>query len=331
MTFESLCKIVDGKPLNTPSVNAYDKIETKAHLIKRGDLFVGNDKEAITKAIENGAYGVLHDTDTIMTDEEIAWIKVESTDDALIMILRFSLLKSDSLFFYFPPVEYALLKQIIKRDKVIFLEKDVHKNFKKILETDNSSFFISKEEDFLQKVYPEFITYHDREQSLIKLTHQTLFLSSFTYDDIHYEDIKLPALFLPALNRVLHYLRESQLDFEIEKLTFLESFQPLFVSNKLTPKAFGDSEHVFIVHEDSQQMLSSLSYIEDFAKWAKILLFLPSKEKISTCTTLHYYDTLEEVKDIDVNSFNFILILANYNKLSSLLEKNNNENSVSLF
>lgn len=331
MTFESLCKIIDGVCLNAPSVNAYEKIETKSHLVKRGDLFVGNEKEAIAQALENGAYGILHDRDTLMIDKEVAWIKVDSTDDALIMILRFSLLKSDSLFFYFPSIEYALLKQIVKKEKTIFLSDSVSKNFKKILEAENHSFFICKDEKFLEKIYPEFITYHDRDKSLIKLTHQTLFLSSFTYDDVHYENIKLPALFLPSLNRVLYYLKESNLSFDLEKLTFIENFQPLFISNRLIPKAFGDSEHAFIVAKDTTHILHSLSYIEEFATWAKTVLFLPTGTDVTTKAPLRYYNSLQEIKDIDVDRFNFILILANYNELSLLLEQNKREDNLSLF
>jgi len=331
MTFESLCKIADGESLNTPSVNAYEKIETKAHLVKRGDLFVGSEKEAIAKALENGAYGILHESDTIMIDEEVAWIKVASTDDALIKILRFSLLKSDSLFFYFPDIEYEILKQIIKKEKVIFLKDEVHKNFKKILEAENSSFFISKKEDFLHKIYPEFITYHDKNKSLIQLTHQTLFLSSFTYEEIHYENIKLPALFLSSLNRVLHFAKESQLSFDIEKLAFIEEFKPLFISNKLTPKAFGDSEHAFIVQNNAKQILPALNYIQEFAKWANILLFIPKETNITTKIETNYYENLEEVKEIEVDKFNFILIVANYNAVSSILEKNKHRESISLF
>lgn len=339
MTFDNLCEIVDGERLNHPAIKAYEKIETKAHLIKRGDMFIGSDEKSIAHAINNGAYAILHENNPIMIDEEVAWIKVSSTDDALIKILRLSLLKSDSLFFYFPPIEVALLKQILKKEKVIFLEADVNTNFKKILEAENNSFFISQNEDFLQRIYPEFITYHEhaslplghRDKSLLKLTHQTLFLSSFTYEDIHYEHIKLPALFLASLSRVLHFLKESHLAFDIEKLSFIEYFQPLFISNRLTIRPFGDSEHAFIVQSDESQLLPSLEYIQNYAKWAEVLLFLPKGKSVATDSTIHYYETLEEVKDIEVDKFNFILILANYNELSFILEKNNTEKNISLF
>ena len=207
----------------------------------------------------------------------------------------------------------------------------MHENFKNILEAENRSFFISKEKDFLEKIYPTFISYHESHTSSIKLTHQTLFLSSFTYKDVHYEDIKLPALFLPALKRILHYLETSNLEFDIEKLSFIEAFQPLFISNRLMPKSFGNSEHVFIVQEDAAQLLPSLRYIEEFAKWAKVLLFVPSSTTLSIESPLYYYDALEEIKDIYVDKFNFILILANYNELFILLENNKNKNNVSLF
>jgi len=333
MTFDNLCKIVDGERLNLPSVNAYEKIETKAHLIKQGDLFIGSAAESIAVAINNGAYAILHENNPTMIDEEVAWIKVDSTDEALIKILRFSLLKSDSLFFYFSTIEYAILKQIVKKEHMIFLDEQVTTNFKKILEAENNSFFISDNQDFLNRIYPEYITYHDRELPLIKLTHQTLFLSSFTYEDTHYEDIKLPALFLPALNRVLHYLKESHLHFDIEKLTFLEHFKPLFVSNRLTIRPFGHSEHVFIVEPDPKLISDSIHFIQTFAKWAEVLLFLPEEStlNVEAKVLVHSYTNISEVKDIELDRFNFILILANYNELSTTLENSHQEKNPSLF
>ena len=333
MTFDNLCEIIEGKCLNIPSVNAYEKIETKSHLIKRGDLFVGDDKKAIKEAIDNGAYGIVHAKETIMIDTEVAWIKVASCDDALIKLLRFSLLTSEALFFYFPPIEYAILKQIVQKTKVIFLEDSVNKNFKKILEAENNSFFISTKQDFLTQIYPDYLTYHERETSLLKLTQHSLFLSSFTYEDRHYEEIQLPALFLPALNRVLHYLREAQLPFEIERLSFLKHFRPLFISNRYTIRPFGHSEHAFIVEPDARQIEDSLRYIHTAAPWAEVLLFLPKNNdfKGDKNISVVYYEDLEEIKNITIDKFNFILILANYNELSSLLQNNKTENSVSLF
>ncbi len=331
MTFESLCKIVAGKSLHTPAVNAYEKIETKPHLIKRGDLFVGSDQEMIKQAIENGAYGILHEGDAIMIDKEVAWIQVASIDEALIKLLRFSLLKSDLHFFYLPHSSYDILRQILQKGDVIFLKSDVKEDFHKILKAQNKSLFIGDNQNFLKSIYPAFTTYHDSDESLIKCTYQTLFLSAFTYQEVHYENIKLPSLFLPALNKALHFAQAFDLDFDIEKLTFTDTFQPLFISNRLTIRPFGDSEHVFIVTHDNKAMHAILDYIQKIAKWANILLFLPSGETITRDVSTHHYRQLAEVNDIEVDKFNFILILANYNELTNILQNNKKEQNISLF
>ncbi len=330
MTFENLSKIVDGICLNTPAVNAYEKIETKPHLIKRGDLFVGSDKEAIAEAIEHGAYGILHDCDTIMIDKEVAWINVHSCDDALMKLLRFSLLKSDFSFILFSPIQYALLKKLAPKS-LQFLKETTSQNFKKILSAQTGTHFISQDEQFLKSIYPEYTSYHDSGIHPIQLTHKTLFLSSFTYHDKHYEEIKIPSLFIKDLALVLHYLDEHQLHYELEKLDFTPQFQPLFISNRLTVRPFGTSEHAFIVKNDENQILSSLEYIKEFATWAKVLLFLPKEHPLKSDTQVAYYTCLEEVKEIEIDKFNFILILANYNELSNLLENNRQEKHISLF
>ena len=333
MTFENLSKIIEGERLNTPSVNAYEKIETKSHLIKRGDLFVGSDEAAIQKAIENGAYGIVCENYPSMIDEEVAWMQVASTDNALIKILRFSLLNSQALFFYFPSIEYSILKQILFKKDIVFIDEPIEKNFKKILQADSDSAFISNNKTFLEDIYPDYLSYHDKEENLLLQTQQSLFLSSFTYDDVHYEDVHLPALFLPQLNTVLHYLKESQHPFDIHRLSFVPHFQPLFISNKYTLQAFGHSEHVFIVESEHDMLASQLRYIQTQAPWAKLLLALPKTEKTKDYDTsdIFYYESLEAVKEIALDKFNFILILANYNELTKILENNKNVHVQSLF
>ncbi len=331
MTFESLCDIVGGTLLNQPSISAYEKIETKPHLIKRGDLFVGSEQESIAEAISNGAYAILFEGDTIMIDDEVAWIKVDSIDKALTKLLRFSLLKLDFHFFYFPQNSYDIAKQILLHNPLLFLESTIKENFHKILKADNNTTFICKDQHFLENIYPEYQSYHDTKNHALTLTHQSLFLSSFSYEEIHYEDIKLPALFLPHLYNVLQFAKEKHLQYEIEKVHFLKAFRPLFVSNRLTIKAFGDSEHAFIVHEREEEIAPALAYIQHVATWANILLFIPQHTKLLTKVPTHHYQSLQEVNQIDINKFNFILILANYNELTTILQNNKKEQIISLF
>ncbi len=335
MTFENLAKIVDAKLLNQAAVKAYEKIETKAYLIKRGDLFIGSQEDAINQAIENGAYGILCDNPHIrISDDEIAWLYVSQCDSALIKLLRFSLLQSTSGFVLFTPVQYAILKQLAVQKNVIFLEKEMAKNFKKIQSADNESCFIASDQTLLQEIAPDYTDFsHHAVKSKLRWTHQSLFLSSFIYQDTHYEDIKLPALFLADLNIVLHFLEQQNIAFNLEKLHFLEFFHPLFISNRLAIRPFGQSEHAFIVNHDHTMIPESVAYIQNHAKWSKILLFLPVGTQLlqETNTQTTYYHDLSEIKSIEVNKFNFILILANYNDLHTILEQNNQEKNISLF
>ncbi len=333
MTFENLSKIIHAQRLNVPEVSAYEKIETKSHLIKHGDLYIGNDHHEIQTAILNGAYGIVCEVLPQERDDEIAWLQVENTHEALIKLLRFWLLPSDALFFYFPPIHYEILQKILTNKEIIFLDDDLEKNFKKILLAQKENLFISKNQALLEQIYPEFISYHDNPTPLVQLTHHSLFLSDFSYEDIHYEHIQLPALFLPHLNDVLHFLKEYPLDFDLHKLHFIDYFRPLFVSNKLTIKPFGHSEHAYIIQQDDHYFYESLHYLQQTTPWANILLYLPKNAKLKINETLptHRYEHLEEIKQIKMDKFNFILILANYNELIKILEQNKKEQQPLLF
>ena len=55
-------------------------------------MFIAFDDSSIEDAILNGAYGIVFSKPTQISDSEIAWIKVQSLDDALKRLLRFKLL-----------------------------------------------------------------------------------------------------------------------------------------------------------------------------------------------------------------------------------------------
>ncbi len=333
MTFENLSKIIGGKLLNSPAVSAYEKIETKAHRIKHGDLLFSNDPISIEEAIKHGALGIVAENIQEISDNEIAWIEVENIHIALAKLLRFSLIQSDTTFTLFSPVQYALLQKLHASKKLIFLEASIEKNFHKIFYAQAGSHFISKDKTFLKQIIPDYNSVDKPSTMEIIRTHQTLFLSSFTYHDRHYEEIKLPALFLEDFNLVLHFSKENGIEIDINKLDFIPHFQPLFISNNLHIKSFGHSEHAFIVESDASQINRSLTYLASYATWAKIMIFLPHDSHLSLQTNhpIHYYSQLTEVKEIVVDDFNFILILANYNELSLLLKKSVEEKSPSLF
>ena len=72
MRLENLLALTHGKLISEPFVNSFENIVFDARSVKRGDLFMAFDDRSIEEAIFNGAYGILFDKPTQITDSEIA-------------------------------------------------------------------------------------------------------------------------------------------------------------------------------------------------------------------------------------------------------------------
>ncbi|MCD6191243.1 MAG: hypothetical protein J7K14_06900, partial [Sulfurimonas sp.] len=95
MRLENVLALTHGKVVNEPFVKTFENIVFDAARVKRGDLFIAFDEQSIESAVLNGAYGVLFDKPTQISDREIAWIKVEDINDALKRLLRFKLIDKE--------------------------------------------------------------------------------------------------------------------------------------------------------------------------------------------------------------------------------------------
>ncbi len=335
MTFENFIKIVHGTFRHQPTIKAFEKVETDPNRIKNGDLFLGNSVNDVKKALKNGAYGIASERKLRVLDKEVAWIRVPSCENVLIKLLRLSLLNRDVIFYNFSTVEFDILKKVTTtKGIIIFLEHDYTKDFKKIINAKNSAIFISSNKDFTDKIYPSYQLFNPLNVHYqIKIIKASLFLTSFLYKDKCYKDIKLPKIFISKLESVVNFLEQKQLQYDINKLDFIEHFKPIFVNKNLKPKNFGTSQSTIILEKEIDLIEEELNFLLKRAKWSKIILFLPKGYKVKKIQydKIIYYKELEEIQNLTKETFNFILILADYNELFEILNKINLERQLSLF
>jgi len=113
MRLENLLALTDGKVVNTPFVKQFSNIIFEAKKVKRGDLFIAFDEQHIEEAVINGAYGVMFEKPTQITDTEIAWIKVASLEEALKRLLRFRLIEKEILVYECNEIIIKLALQVL--------------------------------------------------------------------------------------------------------------------------------------------------------------------------------------------------------------------------
>ncbi len=310
MTFENFAKLTHATLLNSPTISNFENIQLKPKKIKRGDLFISDNKEDIELALSLEAYGIASQEMQEITDQEIAWFKIDSIDDVITRLLRYTLLEKNFSFVHATDQEMQIIKKIANKDILVFLPFNEKDSYRYIINADNNCIIISSNRNFLKKIDPEFEKLKDYNNKKIFITKQTLFSSSFLYEEKRYTNIKIPHIFISSLENILSFLKSKNINFDIEKCAYDTHFHPIFVDQKLNIKQFGKSAQVIICETDKNLIDKELGFISKHASWAKTV-------KV---------DTLDELKNID---FNFAIIAKNYQEIIKQL--NQNQNQIGLF
>ena len=132
MRLENIIALTNATLLNSPYVSSFSGITFEAKNLKRGSLFVAKNSDDIELAILNGAYGIIFDAPTQISDNEIAWIKVDDVPTALSRILRFHILDKKIKAYECDQITFKLAKQIITDNSLKLLENDIYASFKEL-------------------------------------------------------------------------------------------------------------------------------------------------------------------------------------------------------
>jgi UDP-N-acetylmuramyl pentapeptide synthase len=130
MRLENILALTHAKLVNEPFVNSFENVVLEVAKVKRGDLFIAFDPLDIPQAVLSGAYGIIFDKPTQISDSEIAWIKVHDTHDALLRLLRFRLIEKEPLVYECNEIILKLAMQVMTESRFIALHGDIKSVFK---------------------------------------------------------------------------------------------------------------------------------------------------------------------------------------------------------
>jgi ferrochelatase len=321
MRLENVIALTHATLLNSPYVTAFSGLSYEAKSVKRGYLFIAKDSSEIELAILNGAYGILFDSPMQMIDSEIAWIKVDELATALLKILRFHILDKNITAYECDKITLDLASQISTQDRFKALNGDIYDTFKDLWEITPNSVVL-----FTHTFTCKDIFTHPKEMPKstdfkISIIEQTLFETSFIYDDIYYERQALSVFFIPYLEILLSLFKEEKIDFKIVSFKHLSHFEPVFTNKNFEIKEFGTSDKVLIFEPNFEFIESQITFLQNQANWAKLIYILPIEKITDTQRVENVYtytiqqDIISILKSTD---FHFALI-AEQNK--TLLEK----------
>ncbi|RUM64136.1 MAG: hypothetical protein DSZ05_07785 [Sulfurospirillum sp.] len=333
MTFENLTKLTQATLVNEPSIASFDAIVFEPERVKMGDLYIGNDPEKIKIALSRGAYAILSDQKIPVYDEEVAWLRCDHIESALIGLLRYYLMQKELEFLCLDPLSLALMQKIVHRDQIIFLDNRIESNFHKIMEAEQHHIIAGSDESFIRKIYPSYtITLAQNAPKIVPFK-TTLFQSSFYYKEQLFENIKLPELFFPKLENILAFLEQKGLSYDIGRCEYTPWFYPLFVTRQLQIKPFGSTPSTLVVTQTPDLLPEITAYMQQKASWSRQICFLPTDTGQQKCPDLQTvsYQKLSEITKLKEIEFNFAIIVADLTQIVQTLKNLSKKEQLSLF
>lgn len=311
MRLENLLALTNGKLINKPFVKQFTNVIFEAKAVKRGDLFIAYDETSIEEAILNGAYGIMFCKPTQISDSEIAWIKVEDLDKVLERLLRFKLIDKEIRVYECNEIILKLALQVMSEPNFLALSGDIKSIFKRLWEIENFSIVLFSPTLTSKDLFTNIQTLSNNPVAKINVVEQTLFETSFIYDDIFYERQLISPFFIPYLEILFHFFKSLNINFRLRKFTPIDNFEPIFTNKNFEIKEFGTSDKVLIFEKNRDLIKMQIDFLRKEASWAKLLYIVPYDcTQIDESPNIIMYKNRGEIINIlRENSFHFALIV----------------------
>ncbi len=334
ISLENLSALVEGTLTNAPSITAFDDVSFDAAKVRRGDLFVALKHEDIQEAILNGAYGILFEKPTQITDQEIAWIKVDSIDKALVRLLRFHIMEKSPNVFSCDQISLKLASQITTSHELLVLKGTLREHILDLWNLEPQQYILFCTEHIDPVLFLNVKPLSSIKQSQINIVEQTLFETSFIYDDMYYERQLLSPFFIPYLETVLQFFKQERIKYQIRNFSPIDHFKPVFTNIHFEVKEFGKSDNVLIFESDFALVKAQIDFLRQQANWAKIIYIIPRKrlEELDYTEDIYGYDSTWDIMQLLKNKqYHFALIAEQNSEILDSQEFNIRNHQPSLF
>jgi len=313
MRLENVIALTHGELVNSPFVHTFTNIVFDVKNVKRGDLFIAYDEHSIEDAIFNGAYGIIFDKPTQISDSEIAWIKVKNLDDALSRLLRFRLIDKDITVYECDSITLELAIQLMTDNSFVPLVGGIRQVFPVLNTLEDGAIVLFSPTETTVDIFTKLNFLPTPQEKSIKIVEKTLFETSFIYENVYYERQLLTPLFIPYLEKLLYLLVTCKINFRLKKFTPLTHFEAVFVNKRFERKEFGTTEKVVIFEHSPSLIMQEIVFLQEYASWGTLLLILPESlhENYAQCDgNFYFYKSQEEIQTfLRQQTFHFALVV----------------------
>lgn len=323
MQISSLNDIIQGEFLNSPAITSVYNIKSRAKKVTEGDLFFALCPEDIPTALKNGAFAIVVENDHEVLDNEVAWIKVDDLNKAIVRYIRYVLSQFELQAYYCNHITYEMLKlfKTSHHNHIKFISNNVSHNIKLLNTLENQDTIFCMDQTLLDAIYPKNENFNDTNFVINNLIEHSLFETSFSYLNDFFSKLRISSLYLNEFLKVYYFFNKSV---DLNRLKRFELFKPIFIDKYFNMTEYGRSDKFILVQEDESQLYKEMYYIKEKYKYAKTILI--SKEKIAIDGITNFVvQELEEIyKTLQYNSFNAVYIVGFNKKHVELLFSNNN-------
>jgi len=310
MRLENFLALTHTSLVNEPCVNGFENVVFEASNVKRGDLFFAFDETDVDIAILNGAYGIVFDKPTQMSDREIAWIKSQNLYDTLKKLLRFKMIEKEVVVYECNEIILKLALQVITQTNFLIINGNMKSIYKSMENMEQRTTLLFCPALNNRDIFANAKKMPATNKQTIEIIEQTLFETSFIYDNTYYERQLISPFFIPYLEELLYLYKSLKINFRLKKFIPINHFEPVFTNKKFEIKNFGASDKVLIFEPNAELIESEMRFLQSRASWANIIFIIPQS---STCrddeNVFRYEKENEIIQILKRSSFNFALII----------------------
>jgi hypothetical protein len=272
----SILDIIDGKLLNSPSISFIYSFKTNVSKVKEGDLFIAYNLDDIQIAIEKGAFAIILENIYPITDNEIAWIKVDNLNTSVLKLIRYKLAHFNLNAFYCNDISCEFLKTFssLSKRKIKIIPKNI-KSFVSTLEDINDETIIfSNDNELLNKIYPNNSNFEVEDFLITNLLEHSLFEVSFIFNDKYFQRVKIPSIYIKDFIRVYNFLNIGE--FDDSKLKNSNLFKTVFLDKNFNVVEFGKSDKFLISSNNITLVEKEIAYLQSKFTYGKIIYITSS-------------------------------------------------------
>lgn len=317
---ENLAAVCNGELLQKPSVTTITSFTAEPQKVTRGAAFFSFDgkSEDISEALLRGAYAIIHEQ-TIQTDDnEIAWIKVDDIEKAMIRFMRFLVETKTLNAIFLDRLQFDMLRLFKLQFDANFIQNNIKDALSQLLISGEKSYIFCADKGLLEQIAPQFESIKKSAEATILQSH-SIFKTSFVYGENYFKDFSLPALFVGEFAALIEFLNEKKLLFRVDNIEKIGHFEPIFVNTALEARAFGTTNQAIIIETDEELFRREIDWIKDYVSGEYLLVLAPHNAKITT--QCKRYTSAKSLQTISIKSLRYILTLGDREQIIEALEE----------